>query len=138
MKTHTTNYFNTFIAVAADCPAAWGEIPPAKADKPPVAALQFEMLIHDPYKYTSDEVLFSVHATRKGLKKEELPAEKELFFSKGQPCFRCSPLAKRYGWGVHSNAEGRIAIYAVDSDKYRELSNDDNLQQVKAMRQKRK
>jgi len=28
MKTHSTNYFNTFIQVAEDCPAQRGEAPP--------------------------------------------------------------------------------------------------------------
>ncbi|HWV72688.1 MAG TPA: DUF6157 family protein [Pseudosphingobacterium sp.] len=27
MKTHTTNYFDTFIQVAEDCPVASGEVP---------------------------------------------------------------------------------------------------------------
>ena len=34
MKTHSTNYYNTFIAVAGDCKAASGEAPPAKEPVP--------------------------------------------------------------------------------------------------------
>ena len=63
----TTNYFDTFIEVAADCPATSGEEPPVKGDKKTVANLQFEMLHGQPYKYTSDDVFFAVHAKRKDL-----------------------------------------------------------------------
>lgn len=63
--------------------------------------------------------------------------EKTKFFSKGQACFRASPLTKRYGWGVHSNAEGKIALYAVGSEEYQKLSEDQALKHLKAMRSKR-
>ena len=32
-KLHTTNYYDTFIAVAEDCPAVSGETPAMKGDK---------------------------------------------------------------------------------------------------------
>ena len=50
---------------------------------------------------------------------------------------RSSPLSKRYGWGVHSDAEGKIAIYALESDDYRKLCKDNKLEHKKAMRLKR-
>jgi hypothetical protein len=28
-----------------------------------------------------------------------------------------SPLAKHYGWDVHHNAEGKVALYAAESDE---------------------
>ncbi|MEJ7677002.1 MAG: DUF6157 family protein [Segetibacter sp.] len=59
------------------------------------------------------------------------------FFSKGQPCFRSSPLPKRYGWGVHSDHEGKMAIFAVESDEYKNFLKDKNLKHLKAMRTKR-
>jgi hypothetical protein len=34
---------------------------------------------------------------------------------------RASMLPKKYGWGVHSDAEGRLALVAVGSDSYRRL-----------------
>jgi hypothetical protein len=134
---HTTNYHNTFIAVAEDCPVKAAEIPPQKDEKT-VAGLQFEMIIDNPYKYTSDDVIFQVFALRNKISgKASLDAEREKFFSKGQPCFRSSPLTKRYGWGVHSDAKGRIAIYAMESAEYKKLAKDKSLQHVRAMRSKR-
>jgi hypothetical protein len=37
----TTNYYDTFIEVADDCPIAAAEVPPLKKDTPSVANLQF-------------------------------------------------------------------------------------------------
>ncbi len=69
---------------------------------------------------------------------EEIQEEqRQIFFSKGQPCFRASPLTKRYGWGVHANAEGKIAIFGVDSAEYQALLIDDSVTKKKAMRSKR-
>ncbi|MEM6799832.1 MAG: DUF6157 family protein [Bacteroidota bacterium] len=134
---HTTNYFNTFIEIAEDCPVNQGEIPPVKPDKKTVANLQFEMLIDNPYKYNSDEVLFGVFAIRKEFQSVEMEEQRAQYFSKGQPCFRSSPLTKRYGWGLHANEEGKIALFATDSKEYQEFLADDSLKKVKAMRSKR-
>lgn len=134
MKTHTTNYHNTFIAVADDCSALEGEIPPMKGDVRSVAYIQYEILKQNPYKYTSDDVLFQVFAERKDLTASELKEAREEYFSKGQPCFRASPLTKRYGWGVHNNEEGKIAIYGCDTDAYQAFLNDATVKVVKAMK----
>ena len=50
---------------------------------------------------------------------------------------RASGLGKRFGWGVHADAEGRVAIYAVDGKRYQALARDPGLKQVRAMRTKR-
>lgn len=133
MAIHTTNYTNTFIEVANDCPVKTAELPLQKKEEKTIATLQLEMIIDSPYKYTSDEVLFSVFAERNKIHQKDFATEKERFFSKGQPCFRASPLPKRYGWGVHSNAEGRIAVYAVESEEYKRLTADKDLMHTKAM-----
>ncbi|MBP3839533.1 MAG: hypothetical protein J6D35_01025, partial [Chryseobacterium sp.] len=59
-------------------------------------------------------------------------------FSKGQACFRSSALSKRYGFGIHHNEEGKVAIYPAGSEEYERLVNDDSVAKVKAMRNKRK
>ena len=138
---HTTNCFDTFIQVAEDCPACTGEEPPARAGNPTVAGLQYRMIAEAPYKYTSDDVIFATSAggrqlDAKATKKERSLARDE-FFSRGQACMRSSGLGKRFGWGVHADAEGRIAIYAVDSKRYQTLARDSGLKQVRAMRAKR-
>jgi len=78
---HSTNYFNSFIEVAEDGPAMAGEVPPIRGTKKSVANLQFEMLDGQPYKYTSDDLLFMVHATKKEIPAEEWPEQRAQFFS---------------------------------------------------------
>lgn len=132
----TTNYFNTFIEVADDCPVTMAEVPPMRGEKT-VANISFELLIDNPYEFTSDEVLFHVHAAKNQLKTKDFDTERERFFSKGQACFRASPLTKRYGWGVHFDADGRMAIYAIESDEYKNFLKDRSLTQLKAMRSRK-
>lgn len=132
---HTTNYFNTFIEIAEDSATQSAEIPPQKGEKQTVANMQFDMIMANPYRYTSDDVLFHVFATKNN-HTDNLERERELFFSKGQPCFRASPLTKRYGWGLHNNEEGKIALYPAESTDYQQFVTDDTLKKVKAMRSK--
>jgi hypothetical protein len=64
--------------------------------------------------------------------------QREHFFSKGQPCFRASPLTKSYGWGIHSNEEGKIAMYGSESSEYQKFVADETIPKVKAMKSSRK
>jgi hypothetical protein len=50
---------------------------------------------------------------------------------------RASPLTKKYGWGVHYDGQGKIAICAVDSQAYRRFVEDQNIKKYFAMRSKR-
>jgi Family of unknown function (DUF6157) len=137
MKVHTTNYTNTFIEVAEDCPATTGEIPPIKGTDKSIANIQFDVLSENPYKYTSDDVLFHCYATKNNLDKIEFEQARVQLFSKGQPCFRASPLTKRYGFGVHNNEDGKIALFGVETKEYKQFSKSKNLAVVKAMRSKK-
>lgn len=134
---HTTNYFNTFIQVADDCPVNAGVIPIQKGDKKSIAELQFELIAQNPYQFNSDDVLFQVFAERQQLTPNEFMSARTDFFSKGQACLRASPLTKRYGWGIHCNADGKIALFAFNSPEYLQMSSDSQLRQVKAMKSKR-
>lgn len=137
-KTHTTNYINTFIEVAEDCTTTESKIPAQKGEKKSVAQLQYELLADHPYEFTSDDVLFQVFAERNGIGRSGYENARKEFFSKGQPCFRASPLTKTYGFGVHADPNGKIAIYGVESSKYRDFINDPGIRKVKAMRTSKK
>lgn len=137
MKIHSTNYYNTFIAVADDCPASKGEIPAEKGRQKTVAGQQLEMIGKKPYQYTSDEVIFTLFARRNDLAGDELEEARKEFFSKGQACLRASALGKRYGWGIHHNAEGKIAVYGCNTSEYRDYLNQKEVKVVKAMRSKK-
>ncbi|MFD3444844.1 DUF6157 family protein [Microbacteriaceae bacterium 4G12] len=114
---HTTNYYDTFIAVAEDSAAAGATAPPERTPAS-VAELTFRMIAENPYRYTSDDVQFTVWADRRGIPAEERAEARAQFFAKGQPCLRSSDLGKRYGWGVHSDAEGRVALVGLGSAEY--------------------
>lgn len=134
---HTTNYFETFIEVADDCPVENAEIPVAKNGEKTIALLHYEMISQHPYQYSSDDVVFYTYAHKNQISPENLEAERAKFFAKGQPCLRSSPLTKRYGWGVHSNEEGKVAIYPIGSNDYEELYLSESVKHLKGMRSKR-
>ena len=132
---HTTNYVQTFIAVSPDTTATSGVVPPKPGT---VAAMQHEKVAAAPYRLTSDDLIFEVFADRNGIARADRETARAEFFSKGQPCMRSSPLVKSYGWGVHSDAHGRIAIYPVDSERYAELAESPDIKQLAGMRSSRK
>jgi hypothetical protein len=134
---HTTNYRNTFIAVSDDCPATTGQAPSASENKPTIASLQFEFLRGKPYEHTSDDVLFYCALTRQALTGEMARLTRQAFFSKAQACLRCSPLVKKFGWGIHHDAAGKIALYGVDTPEYAAFLRTEGVKAVKGMRSKK-
>lgn len=132
---HTTNYVDTFIEVAEDCPADHATEPPV-AEKPSIAATHYRLIAEQPYARTSDDVIFETYALRNGIAVDDASA-REAFFSKGQPCLRSSPLGKRYGWGLHHDAEGRVALVPRESEQYAALAADTEVAHTRAMRSRR-
>ncbi len=135
------NYFNTFIAVAPDTRATAGIVPPERAGKKSIAALEYELIAAQPYALTQEEVQFAVHVQRLGAPPIPPGAERtrlwKEFFSKPMACMRASRLPKSYGWGLHFNAEGKVALVAMESAKYRQLCEDRSVAQTRAMRDRR-
>lgn len=117
---------NTFVLVAPDCPVKAAVIPVAKRAAASVAVIQYECLTSQPYKLTLEELVFEVHVRRSGLSRAEaksLAAEiRTKLFAKPQACMRASPLPKRYGWGVHYDEHGRLALYPMESTEYRRFA----------------
>lgn len=137
-KIHTTNYFDTFIEVAEDTKVSYGTKPTSKADKTTIAEMQYEMLVNNPYKFTSDDILFQIFADRNNLTKAEYKQARQQFFSKGQPCLRSSPLTKTYGYGVHADSNGRVAIFGMETEQYEKFQKEPKLKKTKAMRTSKK
>lgn len=131
------NYYSTFIEVADDSPVSSAEIPKQKGEEKSVPVLQYELIIEHPYRYTQEDVLFEGFALRNKIAKNDLKKEREIFFSKGQPCLRSSSLGKRYGWGIHCNEQGKVALFAMESKEYKKLADDQTIKHLKAMRSKR-
>lgn len=135
------NYCDTFIAVAPDSTATHAEIPPLRAGKPTIARIQFAMIHEDPYRYTSEDVLFASSPEGRHLddsiNEDDRLQLQARFFEAPRACLRASPLPKRFGWGLHFDRRGRVAVYGVDSDGYRDFVADPTLQQLAAMRSRR-
>lgn len=136
------NYTNTFIVVALDCPVDRGTVPQARAGKPTIATVQFALLDGHPYELTSEDVLFESSSARRALDEDaaaldvaELRAE---FFARPQACMRASPLPKKFGWGIHCDERGRLALCGMETDDYVRLAGDGSLAQIKAMRSSRR
>ncbi|MDQ3987646.1 MAG: DUF6157 family protein [Actinomycetota bacterium] len=115
------DYVDTFIAVADDSMATQGAVPPGTSDTPTVPARIFQMVAEHPYRYTSGDVIFTVYADRRGIPRQERAAAREEFYSRSQACLRSSDLGKRYGWGIHADADGRIALVGVETPEYAEF-----------------
>jgi hypothetical protein len=117
------SYKDAFIQVAPDCPAEIAIVPTPKRGARTVASTEYELLSDSPYRYTQDDLIFAVHVLRHGISADELALRgaeiRAELFRKPHPCMRASPLPKQYGWGVHYDGEGRIAIYGRESPEYR-------------------
>lgn len=114
------DYRDTFITVSPDSTAWGGQVPPA--DAPSVASATFELIAEHPYRWRASDVIFTVWANLRRLPKiarKQLRAE---FFARPQACLRSSELARRYGWGIHADHDGRVAIYAVGTPQYESLA----------------
>jgi hypothetical protein len=114
---------DTFIQIAPDSTAERGVVPESTREPKPAYLIEYELLAGTPYRYTNDELLFEVHVRRMGLGEAELDAQRDElwreFFAKSHACMRASTLPKKFGWGVHSDAEGRLALVARESEAYR-------------------
>ena len=128
------NYYDTLIEIADDCPAIKGQVPQARGGKKTKAVVEYELLVKHPYTYTEEDIAFEVYAVLHDLPKASWPKERGKFLTKGHPHLRVSALAKRYGWGIHNNAEGKVALVAVESRVYKRLMEDPRTTKVKAFR----
>lgn len=129
-----TGYRNVFIAVAPDCPADTGVVPDRSAS---IAGIEYILLSANPYRFTGEDLILAVHARHKRIADADIGTFKIALFSNPHPCLRASMLPKRYGWGAHYDANGRIALYGVETDDYRQLTSQSNVRIIPAMRNRR-
>ena len=135
-------YAATFIAVAEDCPAEVGTVPPTSANGPSVAAVQYAVLRDQPYALTQEDVLFEAEVQRRWTANELAPRRDELreaFSEHRRQCLRASPLVQRYGWGLHFDDEGRIGLVGRESEAYQQFcEGKDGVTVLSALRSRRR
>jgi Family of unknown function (DUF6157) len=128
---------DTFIEVAEDCPAVRAEVPPARAGRATKAVIEYELIAREPYALTEEEVAFRTRVMMRDIPEADRPAERKRLLSQEKPRLQVSALAKRYGWGIHVDSHGRVALVPVESAEYRRLAADPALRHVRAFRSKR-
>jgi Family of unknown function (DUF6157) len=128
------NYYETLIEIADDCPATKGQVPQVRGGMKTKAVIEYELLVEHPYTYTEEDIAFEVYAVLHDIPKGSWPQEREKFLSKGHPHLRVSALPKRYGWGMHNNAEGKVALIPCESPTYDRLVKDPRTTKLKAFR----
>ena len=111
------DYTSTFITVAPDTSAVAGVEPTGTT----IAATTFSLIASAPYALRSSDVIFQVWASRHDVDPSSAD-EWASFYSTPHACLRSSDLGKRYGWGIHADADGRLAVYAVGSESYETLA----------------
>ncbi|WP_114454984.1 DUF6157 family protein [Halopolyspora algeriensis] len=115
------DYRDTFIAVAEDSPAETGTVPPSRSENPSIAARTYRLIAEHPYGFTSGDVLFTVFADRQGIPETGRETARAEFHSRSRACLRSSDLGKRYGWGIHADSHGCLALYGVETPQYAEF-----------------
>jgi hypothetical protein len=134
---------NTFVLVARDCPVSTSVVPVAKTANPPVHVIQYELLTSRPYTLTLEDLIFETYIRREGIAKGEARARAEQIraelFRKPHACMRASALPKKYGWGVHYDSAGRLALFAMESTEYKQFAQGkmSGVKLVAALRSKR-
>ena len=132
------SYKNTLITISEDSKVTSAKVPVIKNEKPTVAYIEHDLINNNPYEFTQEDVQFKTYLIKNQIEAENAAELREQFFSKSKACFRASPLVKNYGWGIHYNNQGKIAIYDVNSEMYNQLLKQDDITKLKGMRSKRK
>ena len=112
------------IVIAQDSPAMRSEEPPDNGATKTISRVQYEVLAENPYKFSEREFYHEVHVVRRG--RSDLRIENYNI--------KRLALVKRYGWGIHRNSDGKLALVVCESNRYRELLADSLVKKTKAYR----
>jgi hypothetical protein len=143
MRKSDMNYYQTFIMVAPDNPTSEGIVQPVRKGAFTKHRIEYELLSNNPYTYTQEDLIYEVHVRHKAISEEELKNQstqiRNELFQKSQPCLRASMLPKKFGWGLHFDENGKVALYGVESPEYQEFLKNEGgkLNMLAAMRSSR-
>lgn len=130
-------YRNTLITISEDSPITSAIVPVPRNEKPTIASIEYDLIKNNPYQFTQEDVQFQTYLIKNQLDFNNESELWEQFFSKPKACFRASPLVKKYGWGIHYDAQGKVSLFDVNSETYNHLLNKGNITKLKGMRSKR-
>lgn len=114
--------------VAEDCKVPNAVEPSSKLrnDKKTNNRITWEVLHEAPYAYDAKKLKEKIHLEIRGRTDLKLEAYN----------IRKSKMAQCFGWGIHQNSEGKLALVAMESEKYQQLKN--NIRTVATFRNKKK
>jgi hypothetical protein len=112
--------------VAENCPVRKGTEPPDDRKSKTISRIKFEVLSENPYKFTEYEFFFHVHYVIR--KKTNLKIQSYIL--------QRVALARKWGWGIHRDGNGKLALVGCETDKYRQLADDPSVKKTKAWRAK--
>lgn len=87
-----------------------------------IAGLEHALLSAHPYCYTPPNLMLEVQRRHKQVRAADLPSFRAWLHAKPQPCMRLSMLPKRWGWGIHFDELGCMAIYGAETSDYRNFA----------------
>lgn len=99
------------ILVAGDCPVSKSHVPSLGRTTKTIARISYEVLIDSPFIFTEREFYHEVHVVRRNRHDLKIEAYN----------IKRSPLVKKYGWGIHRNHRGKLALIPMESDEYQRL-----------------
>jgi hypothetical protein len=100
-------------------PRRSGVVPAPRPSGPTITSATYELV--GPYRLRSSEVIFVVGAARQRIPVEERDAAWVEFFAEPRACLQPGDLGKRFGWGVHADENGRIALHGLGTPEYESL-----------------
>ncbi|EAZ85665.1 hypothetical protein BB14905_13395 [Bacillus sp. B14905] len=128
------SYKNTFIKISGDSEVTSAVTPFPRNNKPTIASIEFDLIRHNPYKYTEEDVQFQTYLIKNQIDSDSLDEIRRNFCQKSKACFRASPLVKKYGWGIHYDDEGKLALYDVNSEEYEQFLHSGQITLLNGMR----
>lgn len=99
------------ILVAEDCPVELSIVPDDGFPKT-IARIEFEILNEYPYQFSESDLFIEVHINKR--KRPDLKIDSYNI--------KRSPLLQKYGWGIHRNQAGKLALVPVNSVEYIHLT----------------
>lgn len=136
------SYTDTFIPVAEDSEATKSTEPNLHHGKKTIAGHEYDLLRERPYTYDQDELIFEVYVRRNDIPAEQVWENRSKIwteaFSKSHSDLRSSALIKRYGWGAHFNADGKIALYGIETEEYERFIELEHIKVLTPLGSKRK
>ena len=117
------NDSEVLFTIAEKCPAKNGIVPITNRKEKTVTMHYHDLLMESPYCFTYQQARKEVHENRRGKTDLKLNSYD----------MRRSELCKIWGWGVHADRNGKLALVGCETDEYQRLLKDSSVRKIKAL-----